>query len=215
MASLVRMKLHVMLLGWMCLSLCESFQTIIQPRPGLRKAQPRHISRHFTTSSDVQSAKPSLDLSGYSMLCTFTGFGVVNMTCTIQLKKGFQAIFGGGIESYEPGAWRMVGYDDLREEIEIVHPLLPEHMYFFDLSSKSAIWKGVFDTQNKRIVDGTVTGKRKKLGIFESSETLATFTAQVFTPEEKLPRISVPKFRDQVFLVRTSQDPIVSTLYQF
>ena len=95
--------------------------------------------------------------------------------------------------SREPGFWRVVKYDDGKESIEITHAIPADYMFFFDLWEASILWRGTLDFDKGIITDGECITNKKRFGLFPYQETLATFTAQLLSPSEKMPQQIVPK----------------------
>jgi hypothetical protein len=140
------------------------------------------------------------DMTGYGLLCKFSGFGVVNMTCTMEFKSNNEVKYGGGIESLKPGQWRVIRYNDGRQEVEATLPLLPEHMYLLDLWDSSLLLRGELDMFNMRVSNGEMVTNKKRFGLIPYKETVGTFEADLFSPKDKLPVFDVPKVSDLSFL---------------
>jgi hypothetical protein len=112
------------------------------PRWSVRSSSSRiSASPQLLTAEDPMSE--GLDLTGYSMLVTLSGFdGVEDMQCRVQFKDKFAVKYSGGIDAAANGIWRVIKYEDGRQEVECTHPVLPEHMFFFDIWEPSILWRG-------------------------------------------------------------------------
>jgi len=141
------------------------------------------------------------DLAGNNLWISFTGFGVVDMNFAIELKENFKAVYSRGLESREPGFWRVVRYDDGKETVEITQPLLPEYLYFFDIWEASILWRGELNMATGRVENGEVITNKKRFGLFPYTEVLATFSADLMGPESRLPDVVVPELNDQNFVM--------------
>jgi hypothetical protein len=161
--------------------------------------------KHIRTRSRVvglkaaEEADPSFrrDLTGYKLWTRFDGFGVQNMTCSIELKDKFVATFGRGIETNEPGLWRVIKYNDGKETVECVQPVLAEYMYLFDLWEPNVLWRGTLDMQANRVVDGEVIANKKRFGVIPYTEIISTWTADIYAPGISLPDVRVPSMKAQ------------------
>ncbi|KAJ1432050.1 hypothetical protein B484DRAFT_448006 [Ochromonadaceae sp. CCMP2298] len=166
---------------------------------------PRWSARSSRASTQLQSTEDAmsegLDLTGYSMLVTLNGFGdVEDMTCRVQFKDKFAVKFSGGIDSAAPGQWRVIKYEDGRTEVECVHPVLPEYMFFFDIWEPTIIWRGSVDLDTMKVSSGEIVTNKKILGLIPNVVTLATFEADLYAPNDKFPVMVSPKFGDQQFV---------------
>ena len=168
-----------------------------------------HASSSSSSRSGLYSAptptstlpEGATDLTGYKLWVTFTGFNVENMNCAIELKPNFQTDFNRGILSESPGFWRVVGYDDGKQEmVEAIQNVGAEYMFFFDLDEPTLLWRGIIDMENKKILDGVVVANKKRFGLFPYTETMAQFTANLLEPNEALPDVKLPKWDDQKFV---------------
>ncbi len=87
-----------------------------------------HLYKTTRTSKlilgDIPDYNIEKDFVGCTLLCTYTGFGVQNMSALITLRDKSEAIYSGGIESYTPGFWRIFQTNNITT-IEITQPLLP------------------------------------------------------------------------------------------
>ena len=137
------------------------------------------------------------DLTGYQIYISFSGFnGASNMPALFSLERDYKVKFKG-VSSATPGFWRVIKYDDGREALECNHPLLPEYLYFFDIWEPSILWRGELDMNNMKIVSGEVTTNKKRFGLFSYTETLATFTADIYPPNsDNVPILDVPELKD-------------------
>lgn len=137
------------------------------------------------------------DLTGYQIYISFSGFnGATNVPALFSLERDFKVRFKG-VDSATPGFWRVIKYDDGRESLECNHPLIPEYLYFFDIWEPSILWRGDIDMNNMKILSGEVTTNKKRFGIFPYTETLATFTADIYPPNsDNVPVLDVPNLKD-------------------
>lgn len=150
---------------------------------------------------DANAAQTARDLKDHSAMITFSGFGgVVDMPCGMEFKDKFQVTYSRGVESSEPGFWRVVKYEDGREQIEATQPVLPEWMFFFDIWESSILWRADLDYENGKLKNGVVITNKKRFGVFSYQEELATFEGEIYMPGEKLPDIVVPKSKDQKYV---------------
>ena len=119
-----------------------------------------------------------------------------NVPALFSLERDFKVRFKG-VDSATPGFWRVIKYDDGRETLECNHPLIPEYLYFFDIWEPSILWRGELDMNNMKILSGEVTTNKKRFGIFPYTETLATFTADIYPPNsDNVPVLDVPNLKD-------------------
>lgn len=149
--------------------------------------------------SVVPPPEQAIDLTGYTILCEFTGFGVANMTCSMKLKDKFEVEFGRGIQSSSPGFWRTIKFENGDMYLEATHPVLAEYMLFFDIWDPKLLWRGKIDLQTSKIIDGEVTTNKKRLGIFPYKETLAVFSGNICAPNIEIPYVKIPSLLDQSF----------------
>lgn len=146
---------------------------------------------------EEQSAR---DLSGYKLWLTFTGFDVKDMNTGVTLNKSYRSEFVQGLSSREPGFWRVVRYDDGKENIEITHAVPADYMYFFDLWEPSILWRGTLDFDNKIISDGECIVNKKRFGLFPYQENLASWSAKLLEPSETMPTQPLPEFNQQTWV---------------
>lgn len=159
-----------------------------------------HNTFHRRLVSSLQSSVGNIEndrdqltqqLVGSNILCNFSGFGVSNMSCVIKLETRTESDFEGSVQASKKGFWRVLSKQENVDVnmplIEVTHIVLPEYLYFFDLSDRKLVWKANYDVANKRIVSGKVVATKKRLGLFPYEETLATFEGQVFLANEKKP----------------------------
>lgn len=191
-----KMNLSILILFYIC-TCCFSFLST-RSQSLHNKLIKKHIQKMSTEISNDVTASAK-DLTGYGMICTFTGLGVENMTCIIEFKKNSEVYFSGGIESLKPGTWRVIKYNDGLEEVEVIHPILPEHMFFLDLWENTILWRGKLDLMNKKIINGEIIANKKRFGFIPYKDTVATFEANLYLPKEKLPVFNIPRFSDQSF----------------
>ena len=167
-------------------------------------SQQQQQQQVVSASADIEEESElklsAQDMTGYGLLCKFSGFGVVNMTCTMEFKSNNEVKYGGGIESLKPGQWRVIRYSDGRQEIEATLPLLPEHMYLLDLWDSSLLLRGELDMFNMRVSNGEMVTNKKRFCLIPYKETVGTFEADLFSPKDKLPVFDVPKVSDLSFL---------------
>lgn len=149
---------------------------------------------------DANAAQTARDMTGFKLLCKFDGFGVVGMSCGIEFESNFKAVFSRGVATSDPGFWRVIKFEDGREQLEVTCPVLPEWMYFFDIWESSILWRGDLDAKNGLVKNGEVITNKKRFGIFPFQEKLATFEGKVYFPDEELPDVALPKMEDQKFL---------------
>lgn len=150
---------------------------------------------------DANAAQSARDLKDHSAMISFSGFGgVVDMPCGMEFKDNFKVGYSRGVESSESGFWRVVKYEDGREQIEATQPVLPEWMFFFDIWESSILWRADLDYENGKLTNGAVITNKKRFGIFNYQEELATFEGELYMPGEKLPDVLVPKSSDQNYL---------------
>jgi len=149
------------------------------------------------STPETSTERPKIDLTGYKLWCKFNGFGVANVTNGIALEDKFAADFSVGITADSPGYWRIVGYDDGRDTLEITHPIPPEYMYFFDLTDKQLLWRGRIDMQRMRVVDGEVLTNKKRFIFFPYTEVVGTFEASLLPPGQPLPELNIVPFNKQ------------------
>jgi hypothetical protein len=158
-------------------------------------------AKGWNDAIDEQNAAQSArDMTGHSLMATFTGFGIKDMPCGMEFKDNFKVIYSRGVESSNPGFWRVIKFEDGREQIEATCPVLPEWMYFFDIWEGSVLWRGELDYENGRVVNGQVLTNKKKFGLFPYQETLATFEGELYTPGDSLPPMVLPSMTDQKFV---------------
>jgi hypothetical protein len=166
------------------------WSSVIMRRPSL-------ALQALSKSEQEQTAR---DLTNHALWITFDGFNdVVNFNFAMELKSKFKVEYSRGLTSYEPGFWRVVKYEDGREQVEATHPLSPEYMFMFDLQDKQLLWRGDLDIKTKRITNGVVIANKKRFGIVPYTETVATWNADVLEPGETLPNIAVPRLSSQRF----------------
>ena len=123
------------------------------------------------------------------------------MNCAIEFKPNFETDFSRGVSSESPGFWRVIGYNEGKKEmVEAIQNVGAEYMFFFDLDEPTLLWRGTIDNTNKKVVDGVVIANKKRFGIFPYTETMAEFTADLLEPNEPLPDVNLPKWRDQKFV---------------
>ena len=151
---------------------------------------------------DANAAQTARDMTGFKLMVTYDGFGCKGMPAGIEFEDNFEAVWSCGIETHrkEPGFWRVIRFEDGREQLEITCPVLPEWMYFFDIWEASILWRGDLDPQNGLVKNGQVITNKKRFGIFAYQETLATFEGKVYFPDETLPKVDLPNLSDQRFL---------------
>jgi hypothetical protein len=151
---------------------------------------------------DANAAQTARDMTGFKLMVTYDGFGCKGMPAGIEFEDNFKAVWSRGIETHrkEPGFWRVIRFEDGREQLEITCPVLPEWMYFFDIWEASILWRGDLDPQNGLVKNGQVITNKKRFGIFAYQETLATFEGKVYFPDETLPKVELPNLSDQRFL---------------
>lgn len=152
---------------------------------------------------DANALQTARDMTGFKLAVTFDGFGdLKGMPAAISFEDNFKAVWSGGIETHrkEPGFWRVIKFEDGREQLEVTCPVLPEWMYFFDIWEASILWRGDLDPENGLVKNGEVITNKKRFGIFTYQETLATFTGEVYFPDETLPKMELPKLSEQRFL---------------
>ena len=159
------------------------------------------LRRYSTTSDDV--AKQELDgrfekLVGTFVRTRFSGFdGLTDMTCNMELMTNFAVKFSGGIDSYLPGYWRAVVLDSGEERLEISHPVLPEMMFFFDLTEPNILWKGKLDMKSMTVTGGEISATKKRFGLIPYTETLGSFSGDLLPISEKTKGEKAPKFSNQ------------------
>lgn len=165
-----------------------------------QKQQHQVVSASVGIEEESEFKLSAQDMTGYCLLCRFSGFGVVNMTCTMEFLPNNEVKYGGGIESLKPGQWRVIRYSDGRQEVEATLPLLPEHMYLLDLWDPSLLLRGELDMFNMRVSNGEMVTNKKRFGLIPYKETVGTFEADLFSPKDKLPVFDVPRVSDMSFL---------------
>jgi len=116
----------------------------------------RGVSKLSMALNEDELAQVSRDLTGYKLSLKFDGFGGIGLVGGMELEDGFKVKFSQGIESIEPGFWRVVKYEDGRECIEATQPVTPEYMFFFDIWEPSILWRGELDFDTMRVVKGEV-----------------------------------------------------------
>lgn len=148
----------------------------------------------------AQKEDKALDLTGHALWVKFDGFGVVNSNFAMELQSKFAVKYSRGVSADSPGFWRVVKYDDGREQVEATHPLVPEYMFFFDIEETQILWRGDIDMNTRRVTNGVCVTNKKRFGIFPYSETIATWEADVLLPDESLPDIDLPLLSEQNFI---------------
>jgi hypothetical protein len=160
---------------------------------GFNLIRPKIEKRNVIYSTLNAEASSEIDFVGYKLWCTFTGFGAVNMTNGIEFKEKSQTDFALGVTASGPRYWRLINNGDNKITIETTHPVRPEYMLFFDIWEPTLLWKGDLDFTSMKVSNGVVLSRKKFLGIFPYTDTIATFTADVLKPEEDFPNIAMPK----------------------
>lgn len=148
------------------------------------------------TELESQSVR---DLVGHKLIVTFTGLDVVDYTFGMEFLENFKVLYKNGMESREPGFWRVIKDGNGKEILEVTQPLTPSFMYVCDVFETSILWRGELDYDSKKVSSGEVITNKKNLGLFPYQETLATFIATILGPEEALPAVSIPRMKDQQF----------------
>ena len=150
---------------------------------------------------EANAAQSARDLKNHGAMINYSGFGgLVNMPCGMEFRDKFKVLYSRGVESSEPGFWRVVKYEDGREQIEATQPVLPEWMFFFDIWESSVLWRADLDYENGKLTNGKVLTNKKRFGLFGYQEELATFEGILFLPGEKLPNVELPKAKEQNYL---------------
>jgi len=152
--------------------------------------------RALSASEREQTAR---DLTSHSLWVEFDGLGVERWNAALELQSKFAVRFSRGLTSNKPGYWRVVKYEDGREQVEATHPVPPEYMFFFDLQDKQLLWRGDLDMTTRRVTNGVCIANKKRFGVLPYTETVATWTADVLLPGEALPEVSMPKLSQQRF----------------
>lgn len=160
-------------------------------------ARPRGLSLQALGDKDAEQT--ARDLTNHGLWVTFDGFGVVGHQFSMELKSKFSVNYGRGLTANSPGFWRVLRYDDGREEVECTHPVPAEYMFFFDLEDKTLLWRGDLDMEKGCVTNGVAIANKKRFGLLPYTETVATWTAEVFLPGEALPNVAVPQLKDQKF----------------
>ena len=153
----------------------------------------------FTSTTSDPNRFPGTDLTGQKMFCSVNAFSMSEVPCGIELKENFEALYSLGISSESPGIWRVVVYDNGVQILEVTHPVSVEYMLLFDISDPILLWKGRIE--GRTIVDGEIITNKKKFGIFPYKEILGSFNATLLAPKEPFPRVDLPSFDDQVWVV--------------
>ena len=161
-------------------------------------ARPRGLSS-LQSLSVKDAEQTARDLTNHGLWVTFDGLGVVGHQFSMELKSKFSVNFGRGVTANSPGYWRVLRYDDGREEVECTHPVPAEYMFFFDLEDKTLLWRGDLDMEKGCVTNGVAIANKKRFGVVPYTETVATWTAEVFLPGEALPNVAVPQLKDQRF----------------
>eukprot|EP01041_Mallomonas_annulata_P007270 gene7270-14819_t len=166
---------------------------------GHRSPRTLHCLSSSLKTESPNSESLEIDLTGYKLWCTFTGFGVDNMNNALELKAKSQVEYSRGITASAPGNWRVVKVEG-KDVFEATHPVQPEHMFFFDIWEPTILWRGTVDMQAMKIINGEVITNKRRFGIIPYTETLATFTANILRPDESLPAFKIPRLEEQQFV---------------
>lgn len=176
---------------------CDFDKSIIKSTSSLQEMS----TKLFSSKSQSIIDNSIKDLTGHSLWVTFTGFNMENMTFAMELQPNNKVLYTSGITALDLGFWRTfkIPSDNNKFVFEATHPVLPEYAYFFELSENTILWRGEYDVQSNKVLNGEVLTNKKRLGLFPYTETLATFSADVYGPDEKYPEVYIPTIEEQCF----------------
>eukprot|EP01039_Chlorochromonas_danica_P001907 gene1907-2085_t len=140
-------------------------------------------------------------LGNSNLAVSFSGFGDIDATCVISLSKRGEVDFSDGLAALQKGMWKIYKAKPTDElwTVEAVHFVRPEYMLFFDIWENFLVWQGKLDVSKLKVIDGKVLNKKKRLGLFPYVDTIATFSADIYTAGQEPPRAVLPSASSLVF----------------